>query len=89
MTRRAANAQQKPPVSQEVDIEALLREAEAADAAARATLPTPEEERVIIAAAEALGAIGGGEAYLEEILEAGDYVDEDVQNACNKAHGSW
>ena len=42
-----------------------------------------------IAAAEALGAIGGGEDYLEEILEAGDYVDEDVQDACNKAHGSW
>ena len=38
MTSRAANAQQKPPVSPEVDIEALLREAEAADAAARATL---------------------------------------------------
>ena len=42
-----------------------------------------------IACAEALGAIGGGESYLEEILEAGDYVDEDVQNACNAAHGSW
>ena len=39
---------------EEVDVEALLREAEAADAAARATLPTPEQERVIIAAAEAL-----------------------------------
>ena len=54
MTRRAAKAQPEPPASPEVDIEALLREAEAAEAAARATLPTPEEERVIIAAAEAL-----------------------------------
>ena len=32
---------------EEVDVEALLREADAADVAARAALPTPEEERVI------------------------------------------
>ena len=56
MTRRTSEAlHAKPPAAvEEVDVEALLREAEAADAAARATLPTPEQERVIIAAAEAL-----------------------------------
>jgi hypothetical protein len=54
MTRRAAKAQAQPPAAEEVDIEALLREADAADAAARATLPTAEQERAIIAAAEAL-----------------------------------
>ena len=41
------------------DIEELLRAAEAAEAAARATLPTAEEERVIMDAAEALA---GGDA---------------------------
>jgi hypothetical protein len=54
MTRRAAKAQAQPPAAEEVDIEALLREADAADAAARATLPTAGQERAIIAAAEAL-----------------------------------
>ena len=41
------------------DIEELLRAAEAAEAAASATLPTAEEERVIIDAAEKLA---GGDA---------------------------
>lgn len=55
MTRRTEGKQSKPTASvEEVDVEALLREAEAADAAARATVPTPEQERSIIAAAEAL-----------------------------------
>ena len=39
------------------DIEELLRAAEAAEAAALATLPTAEEERVIIDAAEALAGV--------------------------------
>ena len=55
MTRRTDSMQTKPatPV-EEVDVEALLREADAADAAAQALLRTPEQERTIIAAAEAL-----------------------------------
>ena len=44
----------------EADIEALLRQAEAADAAARATLTTPEEERAIIDAAETLAGSEAG-----------------------------
>mgnify|MGYP006145464785 CR=1 FL=1 len=44
----------------EVDVEALLRAAEAADAAAAATLISPEEERVIINAAEALASSEAG-----------------------------
>ena len=52
-------------MSEHDDIEELLRAVEAAEAAARATLPTPEEERAIIDAAEALaggdaGVKGGG-----------------------------
>ena len=39
---------------------ALLREADAVDAAARAALPTPEEERVIIDAAETLAGSEAG-----------------------------
>ena len=45
---------------EEADIEALLRQAEAADAAARATLTTPEEERAIIEAAETLAGSEAG-----------------------------
>ena len=56
MTRGFGRAPPPPaPLVEEVDeVEALLRQAEAAEAAARATLPTPAEERAIIAAAEAL-----------------------------------
>jgi hypothetical protein len=53
-----------------VDIEALLREADAADAAVRATLPTAEEERAIIAAAEALaGSEAGVPAKSRAVVE--------------------
>ena len=50
----------------EVDVEALLREADAADAAARAALPTPEEERVIINA-------GMVHAWVGQIVTFGRY----------------
>ena len=60
MPRRGAAAQPEPPASEEVDVEALLREAEAAEAAAQATLPTLEQERVIIKAAEALAGSEAG-----------------------------
>ena len=53
-------AQPEPAATEEADIEALLRQAEAADAAARATLTTPEEERVIIEAAETLAGSEAG-----------------------------
>ena len=43
-----------------VDVDALLRRADAAYAAARATMPSPEEERAVVAAAEAL--LAGSEA---------------------------
>ena len=46
--------------TEEVDVLALLREADAVDAAARAALPTPEEERVIIDAAETLAGSEAG-----------------------------
>lgn len=42
-----------------------------------------------IAAAEAIGSIGGGQGYLEDILEQGDEVDERLWIACQKAHGEW
>jgi HEAT repeat protein len=42
-----------------------------------------------MAAAEAIGSIGGGEAYLEDILEQGDEVDEGIWIACQTAHGGW
>jgi len=60
MPRRGAAAQPERPASEEVDVEALLREAEAAEAAAQATLPTLEQERVIIKAAEALAGSEAG-----------------------------
>ena len=61
MTRVTERMQTKTTTSvEEVDVEALLREAEAADAAARATLRTPEQERSIIAAAEALAGSKAG-----------------------------
>lgn len=41
-------------------MDALLREADAADAAARATLPSPAQERAIIEAAEALAGSDAG-----------------------------
>jgi hypothetical protein len=70
MTRNATKAQAQPPASEEVDIEALLREADAADAAVRATLPTAEEERAIIAAAEALaGSEAGVPAKSRAVVE--------------------
>ena len=55
-------AQPEPAATEEADIviEALLRQAEAADAAARATLTTPEEERAIIEAAETLAGSEAG-----------------------------
>ena len=63
-------AQAQPPASEQVDIEALLREADAADAAVRATLPTAEEERAIIAAAEALaGSEAGVPAKSRAVVE--------------------
>ena len=45
---------------EEVDVKALLRAADVADLAARTTLPTLEEERAIINAAEALARKVGG-----------------------------
>ena len=43
-----------------VDIDELVRQAEAAEAAAAATLPSPEEVRTLVAAAEALAATEAG-----------------------------
>ena len=62
MPARAAKVQSLLPSAEanEVDIDALLREADAADAALRAAQPSAEQERVIIAAAEALAGSEAG-----------------------------
>lgn len=60
MGRTTRAPTQRVAQREEVDVEALLRDADAAEAAARATLPTPAQERAIIKAAEALAGSDAG-----------------------------
>ena len=50
------------PTSEMVDVAALLRKSDAAYAAAYAAKASPEEERAVVAAAEALAGSEAGEA---------------------------
>ena len=62
VARKAAKTSKgvAPALSSDEDIDELLRQAAAADAAAAATLPSAEEERATIAAAEALAGSEAG-----------------------------
>ena len=61
---REEKSERRTPVRESMssarEVERLLRQAEAAEAAARATLMSPEQERVVIDAAEALAGSDAG-----------------------------